>query len=102
MWQWITIVVIYERMCYTKDININRKVVINMDQEIKNQKAIEEVELDYGKSIRESCQERSNEVVGYLRLCGLVCSVCSGYVTAPNFEFCGYSKNVKCYDCQNK
>ena len=74
----------------------------HMDQTNKNQKAIEEVEMDHGRPIRESYELDAPGTMNYLRLLGLKCASCGDGITGPNFQFYGFNKNVQCYNCQNK
>lgn len=35
-----------------------------------------------------------------LRIAGVRCSECGGYVTGPNLKFFNFEPDVKCYNCQ--
>lgn len=60
----------------------------------------------YGKSFEQiilSYAVNMNDAISYLRLLGLSCVKCGGYVTMPNLLFFNADvTKVMCYDCQHK
>ena len=69
-------------------------------QYIINRQAIVKAEETYPK-LHEAYDKSPGEVISYLRVLGLKCSVCAKGVTGPNLKFFGFNADVRCYNCQN-